>query len=246
MRGITKKVDLKQLQPSSVSQQLLLSIAEQMKLPLLQISHHAELGAMGLPADYSQIQALADNALQLIDGYSLSLQLAHKLSYELSTESISVSSVLYDADQQLRTLAKLYNVQLELNIAGRYGPVLAHKKGLQSAIVGLASALIEALPAQAEGKTALLQLATHRCRYGIVAGVYAAIPGLSSEALKRGRKLYGLSRQPLVEISHTSGAGIFVADAIFRSMKLSLHVSRHHRLYGLGVVLKPSSQLALV
>lgn len=242
-------MDLSKQQYSNVSQQLLLSVAEQMKLPLVQIARQAELGSMGMDVSYGQIQTLAENAVQLIDGYSLSLQLAHRISYELATESVSVSSVLYEANQQLKSLARLYDVQLELNIGGKYGPVLAHRKALQSAIVGLATALIEALPAQvgrSSSSCMTLQLASHRCRYGIVAGVYASVPGLSSDALRRGRKLYGMSRQPLVEISHTSGAGIFVADAILKAMKLNLHVSRHHRLYGLGVVLRPSSQLALV
>jgi hypothetical protein len=239
-------VDWSKQQQSNVSQQLLLSIAEQLKLPMVQIARQAELGTMGMSVSYDQLQTMAENALQLIDGYSLGLQLDHQFNYELATESVSVSSVLYDADQQLRSLARLYDVQLELNIGGKFGPVLVHRKALQSAIVGLASALIEALPAQVDGNCTTLQLATHRCRYGIVAGVYANVPGLSREALKRGRKLYGTSRQPLVEISHTSGAGIFVADAIFRAMKLKLHVSRHNRLYGLGVILRPSSQMALV
>ncbi|MCL4357408.1 hypothetical protein M1512_00730 [Patescibacteria group bacterium] len=232
---------------STLSQQLLLTVAEQLKLPLIQIARQAELAAFGMNADLTQIRTLAENGLKLIDGYSLGLQLANLTNYELAPEAVSVASVLYEADEQLKALARLYSVELELNISGRYEPVLAHRQGLQAAIVGLASALIEALPAQASGTSqTTLQLATHRCRYGIVAGVYANIPNLSSEALRSGRKLYGRSRQPLVEISHTTGAGIFVADAIFRAMKLKLHVSRHHRLYGLGVVLQPSSQLALV
>ncbi len=234
-----------QQQKEVVSDQLLLSIAEQLKLPLLQISRQAELANLGLTSDIGQIQTLASNALQLIDAYRLSLQLERQFNLELLPESVSVSSVLYDADQQLKALARVYNVQVELNIGGKFEPVLAHKNGLQSAIVGLASALIETLPAHDLDKP-VLQLATHRCRYGIVAGVYADIPSLSSEVLKRGRKLYGLSRQPLVDVSHSSGAGIFVADAIFRAMKLKLHVSRHHHKYGLGVVLQPSAQLVLV
>lgn len=238
-------MDSGRLQAPSVSFQLLLSIAEQMKVPLMQISRQAELINYGLEPDLGSIRAIADGALQLVDSYSLGLQLSRQMSYELIPEAVSIASVLYDANQQLRSLAKLYNVQLELNIGGKFEPVLAHKKGLQSAIVGLASALIEALPAQEDGGTKL-QLATHRCRYGIVAGVYADIPGISADALKKGRRLYGASRQPLVEVSHTSGSGIFVADAIFRAMRLKLHVSRHHRLYGLGVVLQPSSQLVLI
>lgn len=229
-----------------LSQQLLLSVAEQIKLPLIQISLQAELGSMGLSSDFAQIRTIAENGLKLLDSYSLGLQLANMHSYELAPEAVSVSSVLYEADQQLRALARLYNVNIKLNISGRYEPVMAHRQGLQSAIIGLASALIEALPSQTKDEQTTLQLATHRCRYGIVAGVYANVPNLSNDTLKRGRKLYGVSRQPLVNVSHTSAAGIFVADAIFRAMNLKLHVSRHHRLYGLGVVLQPSTQLAMV
>ena len=231
---------------SVMPQRLLLAIAEQMRFPLLQISHRAELMAMrSASEDIEQIRVLAGGGLQLLDGYSLSLQLLQSDNYSLASETVSVASVLYDADVQLERLAKLYGVQLELNIGGKYEPVLAHKKGLQTAIVGLASALIEALPAQSSASRTL-QLASHRCRYGIVAGVYADIPTLSSETLRRGRRLKGLSRQPMVDVSHTGSAGIFVADAIFSAMKLKLQVSRHHRLYGLGVVLPPSTQLALV
>ncbi len=227
--------------------QLLLSIAEQMKLPLLQIVRQAELARLNNDlVGVNDIRTLADNALQLIDAYSLSLQLNNNLSFQLAPQSTSIASVLYDANRQLEAFAKMYNVQLELNIGGRFEPVLAHKQGLESAIIGLASAFIETLPAQSSGSNFKLQLATHRCRYGIVAGVYADIPGLRSEALRRGRKLYGRSRQPLVDVSHTSGAGIFVADAIFKAMKLKMHASRHRHLYGLGVVLKTSSQLSLV
>ncbi len=226
---------------------LLLSIAEQMKLPLLQIARQAEL--VNFSGDLNGvvgIQVLTANALRLIDAYSLSLQLKNGVACELTPEATSIASVLYDVNRQLQTFARMYNVQLELNIGGRFEPVIAHKKGLESAIIGLASAFIETLPAQVNGGDLKLQLATHRCRYGIVAGVYADIPGLRSEALSRGRKLYGRSRQPLVDVSHTSGAGIFVADAIFKAMSLKMHASRHHHLYGLGVVLKTSSQLSLV
>jgi hypothetical protein len=79
-----------------------------------------------------------------------------------------------------------------------------------------------------------------------VAGLYAETRQLSNEALRRGRALQRRSRQPLLNLSHTSGAGIFVADTILRAMRLNLRTSRHHRLYGLGTVLQPSPQIQLV
>lgn len=231
-----------------LSQQLLLSVAEELKLPLLQIARQAEQTSLGGTADLAVIQATADSALRLLDNYSLGVRLALEPG-QLSPESVSVSSVLYDTGQQLEALARSYGVELELNVAGRFGPVLAHRQGLQAALVSLGAALIEALPAQAQAgaKPQLtLQLATHRCRYGIVAGLYADTRQLSEEVLQRGRRLQRHSRQPLLDLTHTSGAGIFVADTILKAMKLNLRASRHHRLYGLGTVLQPNHQLQLV
>lgn len=228
-----------------LSQQLLLSVAEELKLPLLQIARQAEQGRLTGETDLLVIQATADSALRLLDSYALGVRLALEPE-QLAVEPVSVSSVLYDTGQQLNALAKNYGVELELSIAGRYGPVLAHRQGLQAALVSLGAALIEALPAQEESPRLRLQLATHRSRYGIVAGLYADTKQLSNEALQRGRELQRHSRQPLMNLTHTSGAGIFVADTILRAMRLNLRASRHRRLYGLGTVLQPNHQLQLV
>ncbi|HSX46353.1 MAG TPA: hypothetical protein VLG27_05150 [Candidatus Saccharimonadia bacterium] len=227
-----------------LSQQLLLGVAEELKLPLLQIARQAEQMQLEGKADLSQIQTTADMALNLVDNYALGVRLALEPE-QLEPEAVSVSSVLYDTGHQLDALAKSYGVELELNIAGRYGPVVAHRKGLQAALVSLGAALIEALPAQ-ETTQLKLQLATHRCRYGIVAGLYAETPALSNQILQKGRALQKQGRQPLLNVSHTSGAGIFVADSILRAMNLRLRASRHHRLYGLGAVLQPNHQMQLV
>jgi len=230
-----------------LSQALLLSVAEELKLPLLQIARRAEqtqlAGAPDLTAA-ADIRTTAEAALRLVDNYALAVRLQLE-SAELLIEPVSVSSVLYDAGQQLDGYAKNYGVELELHIAGRYGTVMAHRHGLEAALVSLGSALIEALPAQ-ESPQLKLQLATHRSRYGIVAGLYSPTPALTAAALRRGRRLQRHSRQPLLELSHASGAGVFVADAILQAMHLRLGASRHHRLYGLGTVLPSNNQLQLV
>lgn len=228
---------------SLLSQQLLIGVAEELKLPLIQIARQAEQGQLGM-ADLPAIQATADSALRLLDNYVLAVRLALD-PQQFDREPVSVSSVLYDAGQQLDGLAKAYDVDLELNIGGRFAPVMAHHQGLQAALVSLGAALIEAVPARGEQQLKL-QLATHRSRYGIVAGVYSETRQLSNEALQRGRELQRTSRQPLLNLTHTSGAGIFVADAILNAMDLSLKTSRHHRLYGLGAVLQPNRQTQLI
>lgn len=229
----------------SEGSELLLSVAEELKLPLMQIARQAEQAEQGR-AEPRDIRGTAEAALRLLDNYALSLRLQERPE-ELRLEPVSVSSVLYDTGQQLDALAKSYGVELELNVAGRYGTVMAHREGLQSALTSLGASLIEALPAL-ESPELKLRLASHKSRYGIVAGLYTDTPQLTNTALKRGRRLQRqrLSRQPLTTISHTSGAGIFVADTILQAMHLRLRASRHHRLYGLGTVMRPNKQIAMV
>lgn len=232
-------------EPASIlSQQLLLSVAEQLKLPLLQIARQAEIGQLTKATDLAAIQATADTALRLLDNYVLGVRLALD-KHLLELEPVSVSSVLYDSGQELTRLARNYGVDLELHIGGRFGTVMANRVGLQSALVSLGAALIEALPAL-EQPQLRLQLATHRSRYGIVAGLYTDTQQITSEALRHGRQLMGGSRQPLTEISHTAGAGVFVAESILHAMQLKLQASRHNGLFGLGTVLLPNHQMQLV
>lgn len=218
-----------------------------MKLPLLQIVRQAELGAMtedGLE-QLSRVRVNADVAIKLVDGYLLSMRLAAEERHMVEQESVSVSSVLYDTAQQLHPIAKLYGVDLELSVDGKYGPVSAHREGLQSALVSLGYALIEALPAS-NAPQMKLQLAAHRCRYGIVAGLYADVDRLTADALRQGRRLYGDTRQPLPALSHAGGAGVFVADAILTAIGARLKVSHHQRRSGLGTVLQSNHQLQLI
>jgi len=145
-----------------LSQQLLLGVAEELKLPLLQVARLAEHGQLTGQPNLAQIRSSAQTALQLVDNYALGVRLA-QAPRDIDLEAISVSSVLYDTSQELDALAKSYGVKLELHIAGRYGPVMANRQALQAALTSLGAALIEALPAL-EAPQLKLQLATHSSR----------------------------------------------------------------------------------
>jgi hypothetical protein len=241
----------KSLEDLDFSQQLLLGVAEELKMPLMQIAHLAEMTAKSADdiTSFRAIQSTADTGLQLIDNYILGIRLKTEPQlFEL--ESVSVSSVLYDTGEKLRVLAKSYGVHLELSIGGRFAPVTANKEALQAALVSLGAALIEAIPALdgSMDRQLCLQLATHKSRYGIVAGLYSDVSQLSSSLLSSGRKLSrtSSSRQPLINLTHTSGAGVFVAETILNAMDLKLTASRHRNLYGIATILKTNNQLQLV
>ena len=223
---------------------LLLSVAEEIKLPLLQIARAAEQSQLTGQDLNQQIKTSSESALKLIDSYVIGLKLA-ATERDWPLETVSLSSILYDSAHELYATAQNYGVALELHIEGRHNPVQTNQQALKAAMTSLGMALIEALPAQETTQLKLL-MASHPSRYGQVAGIYADQEQVSKEALKQGRQLQGRSAQPLVQTSHTSGAGIFIADNILKSLKLNLISSRHHRLYGLGTILQPNRQLVLV
>src|SRR5258708_1954383 len=157
--------------PPVLTQNLLLSVVEQLKLPLMNIARRAELMAY-LPEESSlgEIRTTADAALRLLDNYILGVQLANHEASLAGIEPVAISSVLYSADRQLQPLAKTYGVQLETQVEGKYGLVMAHRRGLEAALVSFGYALVEALPAQ-DAPQLKLRLSAHRCRYGILAGL---------------------------------------------------------------------------
>jgi hypothetical protein len=226
--------------------ELLLAVAEQLKLPLTAIARQAELGQMGGglgAADLSMLRTNATVALALVDSYLLGLRLSHEQG-SLALEPVSLSSTLTDTAHELYTYARQYDVHLEVRLAGKYEPVMAHHGGLKAALLSLGYALIEAQGAQAKGRR--LILAAHRNAHGIAAGLYGEYELLSTEHWRRALNLCGQARQPFTALSAGSGAGLFVADAIFQAMASRLRVGRHHKQTGLAATLQPSQQLRFI
>ncbi|MGZ6004818.1 MAG: hypothetical protein ACXWLH_01565 [Candidatus Saccharimonadales bacterium] len=232
----------------SRQERLLDVLAEQMKLPLMQIARLAELNqikANGWPASLADIELTADSALRLLDSYILSTKLARAQNY-LQLEPVSVSAVLHDTAHQLSKLASQHDCELELHLAGRYEPVLAHRAGLEAALTSLGYVFIEAQASSEHRQRPVVKLAAHRSRTGIVAGLFSSGDGLSATLFRRGRGLYGQSRQPLANLTAASGAGIFVADSLLTSMSTRLRLAHHQKLTGLAATLLPSHQMVLV
>lgn len=237
------------MQENSASQSqeitgLLRSVAEQLKMPLSTIARQAELGQLTgdvALTDLAAIRTHAAAALTLVDSYLLGLQLL-KEQATLALEPVSVSSLLVDTAHQLEGLAKQYNTKLELRIAGKYEPVMAHPRGLKSALLSLGYALLEGYPMEAGHN---LTLAVHRTPHGIVTGVYGDYQRLSAEAWRKALDLQGKAPRPFSGLSGNS-AGLFVAHTILQAMETKLRVGKHLHQQGLATTLQPSQQLSFV
>lgn len=223
---------------------LLRSVAEQLKTPLAVIARQAELEALtGNPAlvDTAVIRTQATTALTLVESYLLGLQLLHE-QRELTLEPVSVSSMLVDVAHELEAFAKQYGTRLELRIAGKYGPVMAHARGLRSALLSLGYALLEGYPLENKSLT----LAVHRTPHGIVTGLYGDYEQLSSQQWRQALRMQGQARQPFRSLTSGSGAGIFVAQTILQAMTTTLRVGKHSNQQGLATTLQSSQQLQFV
>jgi len=229
--------------PQDVTQ-LLQSIAEQLKLPLTAIARQAELGQLtGNPAatDLAAVRTHATAAMNLVDCYLLGLQLVREQS-SLELEPVSISSTLVETAHELHGFAKQYGASLELRVAGRYEPVMAHRAGLKAALLALGYALLEGYT-PSDGR---LTLAVHRTPKGIVTGLYGDYEQLGSAHWHKALELHGKAPQPFGALCSGNGAGVFVAETILQAMSTRLRIGRHQRQQGLATTLQPSQQLRLV
>ena len=228
---------------------LLSSVAEQLKVPLTIIARQAELSLLtGQQGDASNqlVRTQADAALQLVDSYLLGLELL-RLQAPLELEPVSVSSTLVDTAHTLTKFAQQYNVDVEVEVGGRYEPVMAHARGLRAALLSLGFGLVEAQAAAPEGtKRRRLVLATHRTPHGIITGVYGMGDAVNAAQWRTALSLLGRAPQPFTGLSAGTGAGLFVADTIFRGMASQLRVGLWQRQRGLAATLQPSKQLQFV
>ncbi len=227
---------------------LLLAVAEQLKVPLTTIARQAELGQLtgqSESVDHASIRTQAAAALTLVDSYMLGLEVLRG-QMQLELEPVSVSSMLVDTAHDLYRFARHYGVELEMQTAGRYGPVMSNSRGLKAALLSLGFNLIEAEAGGPARRHRRVVLGLHRTPQGIVTGMYGKYDGLTAEGWRTARQLAGQARQPLTVIGTGSTAGLFVADALLRSMNSQLRVGQYQHQRGLAATFQPSQQLRFV
>ena len=222
---------------------LMRALAEELRLPLLQIARKSELARLN--ADVNQIKEIsvtADAALMLVDSYLFSTQVLLG-QQQLDLEPVSISAMMYDTAQYLKNMARLYDCDIDIDIRGKSGLIMAHPRGLQAAFTSLAYSFINA---NTDGSKQRIVLQAHKTRGGISAGVLTTNKDIPKDSLSIARKLFGSARSPMGNFTHNSGAGIYVADSLFSLMSTQLKVTKQKSSVGLTAILLPSHQLALL
>lgn len=227
-------------------ERLLLSVVEQLTRPLLHMRSLAELAVVSPDSaadSWESIRVLADGSLQLAESYALSLRLHEKITF-VELEPIAISSLLYDAAQELHHYAVSKGVELELDAGPRVNPVFVDRAVLHAALTSLGRVFIDG--SSQSDDVPPVRLSAHRSRYGMVTGFYTGALMLGTESLRQARMLQGRARQPLQQLVAGPAAGVFVAESLLGNVSAKLHVARYHKLTGLATTLTPSAQLQLV
>jgi C4-dicarboxylate-specific signal transduction histidine kinase len=223
--------------------QALLTLAEELKLPLVQIARLSEsTRAEYRPESVEAIELTAQSALTLVDGLLLSLRLY--TTDEPQLQPIALGAVLQDTAHSLSAYAQQRDCRLQLHVGARSSLVIADPVILQAALASLGLMFIEASSQQQ--KPPVVTLAAHRSRWGMVTGLYSQQPGLSTDLYRRAHQLFGRATRPLSQFVAGNGAGAVIADALLHTMSSQLHISHHQKQPGLAATLLPSQQLHLV
>lgn len=219
--------------------QLFMALAEQLKVPLLQIARLSEVSS---EAALPRISAISEHALRLVDAYS---QVNAQNQTKLLLEPLTTSAVLYDVALQLESFARQWDFTLEIDQQGKGVPIMAHRESLSTMLTLLGASLIES-GAEAEDMPRHLVLGTHRSARGIVVGAFSSQVELSQRALQLTRELHGRAVQAAPSLGLSGGAGLAIADQLSEQMHAPLRAYRHRSLTGIGSLLQPSRQLSFV
>ncbi len=242
---MTSNIEYKNYSPAEQAK-LFRSFAESLRQPLYQMARTAELSLTTGKTDALPDLLLASTSLErLVDSFVLGLDAANPENV-IELTPVSLSAVLSDVAHLLQPQANALSCDIELRIAGKYGPVLAHPEGLQAAMIGLGQALLEARSQQPATKRRVVTLAAHRTRNGISAGMFSDIQGLTAASLRRGQQLAGTAKQPLNQLMSSGGAGVFIAGSLLDNMTSGLRAARYQKMSGLAATFTPSQQLTLV
>lgn len=220
-------------------------LAEQIKMPLVQISAMADVMD---PSDPEEVLGYSNNiseigmtATQLIDGFLLGLRASNQA--ELRLEPIPIGSLLYDVANLVLKYARIVGCEVRLEVDRNCGLVMANPRLLKSAMINLAYSFINATQ-PGDGKP--VRIVADYSNGSIMTGVFSNTSSLSKALFDNARRIKGVAHQPLHKFSSDNSAGVFVADNLLTCLGTNLDLIRYGGGVGLAGRLMPSSQLSLI
>jgi hypothetical protein len=211
-----------------------------------------------LQNSFLQIRALSDNLVPQEQAKDIKLVTKHALAaldytlfaveaaqMELPLTSVSASAAAKDVAENLRMLARAYDVELGLDITKTLEPVYANELALKGALYGLASCLITSRHNM--GKRVSVVIAAQETTPTMQRlGVYSPDLAIGPSAIKMARSLAGLARAASPQDLNHSGLGLLFSDQLATALGSSLERFVHRGCKGIGFYVPMSNQLNLI
>lgn len=215
-----------------------IALAEQLKLPLLQIAYLAESSQDAESSTSSEIKGISYRALSLIDGY---LQARTQAQTALDLTTIDSGSVFYDVVSDLKPFASSRGFDISINKNSKQ-LITAHVKSLHTMLLLSGLYMIESTDREQSGSRNLV-LGAHRVRGGVVVGVFSGGVTIGQQMINILKKLQGRAHQILPMANSDGGVSLVIADELSRQMNTRLRTYKHNSLQGIGAILPISHQL---
>ena len=179
--------------------------------------------------------AILDYALFAVDGFQT----------ELTFTTLSAAALAQDVAENLRQLALVYNVDLDLDVTKTLEPVFTNELAAKGTLYGLASSLITASQ-PSKKRTHLIIAAQETAPDTQRLGIYSPDLRISPKAIRQARVLAGQARSMAPRELHSSGLGLIVSDQL--AIALGSHLKRfvHRGQRGIGFYVPMSTQLSFL
>lgn len=226
-------------------EQLLRSLARELKNPLTLIARQAELEFMhSEEKSFDSIRQAAEQSLKLVDSYLIMAQSEYG-QIQLPLENLGVGSIIYDVVQELNPYAKKHKIILESSIQDSL--ILTNNLGLRTTLWCLIKHVLDNSSLDEDKMSArrVLVKAKKQDKDNISVSILGDM-NITKGDLALARKMQGRSHLALSVHSQNSGVQIAIADILASSIGGGISATKNGGLKGIMLNLPKSQQLQLV
>jgi signal transduction histidine kinase len=192
-------------------------------------------------AQLVEIEKVSKHALSMLD-YALFAIETRQVALPLSP--ISATAAAQDVMQELASLAKSYDVTLELDVTKRLQPIYAHEAALKGVLHGLAYSAITAQSVEQRRTVTISVQGTQPGQQRL--GVFAPGVTFTGKSIERAKAVSGSARLAAPSELYAGGLGLLVSDELSKALHTALTTIRRHKHTGVGFYVSTSNQLQLV
>ncbi len=240
-----KHAQRNQIEYSVTGLDLLRSVGNELKLPLMQISNAASMLADGdyeeheRVEQYEQLELSSRHMLHIIDSVLFAGQVDTRQTM-LRLEPTNVASVVHSVVQECRELAKKYEKRLTMRITQELSPAAVDPVALRHSLFGLIDMLVRSTESD------YVEVLIHHQTDSVMITLRDNGPPISIKQIQSAFKRLGKATRPVKQLPNTTGMAFYVAFSLSRAMGGDLTIKRTGGERRLSLSLPLSQQMELM